>query len=633
MALALKEALRQAGLLCDKVEPPSTLAELLSNVFDAADENEAGELPHYEVALLLGALLAGLGLQEWDIQLLLTSAQENFDGLIECKPFIQAAPEIIEELRRRRLAFIARGLPGVEITAEAIKHCFGDEAHDTAGQLNQLFDQKSVDEPHNAKFVDPGDEAKVGNETRRNSLGKSRSKVNRDGSPASPTLSPGLSSANGECENFILGKLKRRACRECLLQLPSLMSPQEVNRIMQMLPEDEDGFVLITGLDERLEQLRSGSILNALVESDPVTLRKELVVTIRKAGLLERGKLKLWDLKRALLHADQICLSMMQIHLLLCLAQPHLLPNGDVDVAAWAGMCSSVLPHMFDAQIFMETAERLQLEAAELQKQRENAEIAALASASVGAKGDGEQEQIKEVEVNQEDVEKILINLFQSGESRGPSLPAETMYTMLLNSESQVQACQLSDYELTGFIAEMSSDIGSGGQVIYAEYVKRVVPIIFQMRHNLLLSQYLQEDAFKKLGIRKLNLKELESIFPLFPHGWTPPKDDKSELDVPRSDNRESGGRRSGRAPTKNMRRPSKNAERRSVSKVSDGGDSDHEEMRVQGRARLQVGGMRQDRRIPSKMLAPKIIRDTPNGRGYHRRRVLLGLEDPDDKA
>jgi len=148
MAEAVKAALRQAGLLCDKVEPPSSVADLLLNVFDAADENNAGELPHYEVALLLGALLAGMGLELWDIQTLLTAAQENEDGLIQCKPFIQAAPEIIEELRRRRLAYNARGLPGVEISPDAVKHCFGDEASEIAAALMELFDQKVIDEPN-----------------------------------------------------------------------------------------------------------------------------------------------------------------------------------------------------------------------------------------------------------------------------------------------------------------------------------------------------------------------------------------------------------------------------------------------------------------------------------------------------
>merc|ERR1719506_801120 len=119
MALIMREALQAAGLYCEKVEPPASLAELLACIFDAADEENVGELPHYEVAWLLTAALPGFGLELWDIHLLMTSAQENEDGFIECKPFVQAAPEIVQALCKRRAAYRAKGLPGVEIPHEA----------------------------------------------------------------------------------------------------------------------------------------------------------------------------------------------------------------------------------------------------------------------------------------------------------------------------------------------------------------------------------------------------------------------------------------------------------------------------------------------------------------------------------
>merc|ERR1712232_690536 len=287
-----------------------------------------------------------------------------------------------------------------------------------------------------------------------------------------------------------------------------------------------------------------------------------------------------------------------------------------------AGTCSTVIPHMFDAKIFVETAERLQLEAAELQRQRENAEIAALGAAKVGAKS-GEEEESKEVEVSQEDVEKILIQLFASGESRSQLLPPETLYSMLMHSEAQVQACQLNEHEVTGLIAEMGQDITASGQVAFAEYVKRVVPLIFEMRRNQLLSAYLRECAFEKLQISKPDLKKLDSIFPLMPSGWKP-KDDIQNLEAPRP----SGARLSGRQGSK-QRTGSKQS--RSGSKQNSG--FDHEALRVEGRARLQLGGnMGQRRRTTtgSKEL-PASSKDTPNGRGYYRRRMLLGLLDSED--
>merc|ERR1719240_1701243 len=133
------------------VEPPKSLSELLINVFDAADEEDVGELPHHEVARVLVATLSGLGLEEWDIQQLLTTANENEEGFIECKPFIQRSPEMIEELRRRRF-FIDRGMDGVEISPEAVKHCFGAEVGETADNLMQLFYVRAQEENDVAKW-------------------------------------------------------------------------------------------------------------------------------------------------------------------------------------------------------------------------------------------------------------------------------------------------------------------------------------------------------------------------------------------------------------------------------------------------------------------------------------------------
>jgi hypothetical protein len=287
---------------------------------------------------------------------------------------------------------------------------------------------------------------------------------------------------------------------------------------------------------------------------------------------------------------------------------------------------------MFNAKIFVETAERLQLEAAELQRQRENAEIAALGAAKVGAKGEGEQEQTKEVEVSQEDVEKFLIQLFSSGESRSPFLPPEVIFTMLWNNENVIQSCQLTEYERTGLIAEMSHDIGANGQVVFSEYVKRVVPVIFDMRRNQLLSAYLQEGSFETLQIPSPDLKQLDSIFPLMPPGWKK-KEKEQEANDPGTGSehpRRSGCRVSGRRPSKaggdNLGSGPRLSGRRPTKA---GADNPEDAMRVQGRAKLQVGHPTLQRRKSkeiSKELSNLVVKDTPNGRGYQRRRVMLGF-------
>merc|ERR1719343_1261063 len=113
------------------------------------------------------------------------------------------------------------------------------------------------------------------------------------------------------------------------------MSPQEAQRLMQIFREDEDGFVQVKDLTERFEELRCGALLNALVESDPQSLRKHLVACFRNVGMDEDGKMKLWKIKHGLLQADQICLSRNQINLLCCLALPSVDHEGNVDLAGF----------------------------------------------------------------------------------------------------------------------------------------------------------------------------------------------------------------------------------------------------------------------------------------------------------
>lgn len=609
MAEALRVALQDAGLACNAAACPTSLSELLGNVFDAADEEDAGELPHYEVSLLLGATLSGLGLEPWDIQLLLTSAQENHDGLIDCKAFIQAAPEVIQELRRRRLAYKARGLPGIEISPEAVQHCFGLEAGDTAIAMQQLFAQWALDEPSCAKYevvqdleVMFGGTSKrresqpgMGSKSRRSKESWASKRAPWQGGPGSPT-SPAESL---RLEDEVLVGLKRRACRACLLQLPTRVSPQDAHRLMQMMPEDEDGFVLIDQLSERLEELRTGALLNALVESDPTTLRKHLVLCFRHAGMTEEGKMKLWQLKQALLMADQICLSQQQVHALLCLAVEATDAEGNVSVSAFAGMCSVVIPHMFDAKLFVETADRLQVEAAEQQRLRENAEIAALGAAKkVGAKETEEETKVT-VEVDPETVEKTLIQVFSIvGDTKTQTVAPQTLFTTLHN-DAQIQGLMLSEYELCGFAAEMISDVV--GQVAYVEHVKRSVPMLFELRRNQLLSAYVQPDAREALGIPEPDLTALEKLFPLLPRGVSKAKE--------QTDDEGGSVRLSGRQARSSKQRPSQTKYSKSALSPDD--------LQVRGRIHAGKGSF-------TKPVTGKAT-DTPMGRGYQRRRQLLG--------
>eukprot|EP00747_Dinoflagellata_sp_TGD_P214689 gnl/TRDRNA2_/TRDRNA2_87515_c1_seq1.p1 gnl/TRDRNA2_/TRDRNA2_87515_c1~~gnl/TRDRNA2_/TRDRNA2_87515_c1_seq1.p1 ORF type:complete len:666 (-),score=137.87 gnl/TRDRNA2_/TRDRNA2_87515_c1_seq1:93-2090(-) len=625
---AMKTALIAAGLYCDQVSPPATLADLLSNVFDAADEDNIGDLPHYEVARLLGATLPGFDLEEWDIHLLLTSAQETHDGCVECKPFIQAAPEIIQALRKRRINYRNRGLPGVELAPEAIKHCFQDELSETANCLMRIFEQCAEEEPDCARWAERTEEH--GHKPRAGS----KEKHDHDG--------------NGEGhEDMVLAGLKRRCCRDCVSQLPERLSPQEAQRLLQMLPEDEEGLVYLENLLEVLEKLREGALLNALIESDVCSLRTHLIILLRRLNITPMGKLHLWALKHALLQADQVCLSRLQIHVLLCLAKPD--AHGYVDAAEFLKMCCTIIPHLFNAEKFVGTAERLQAEHAEMLKAKESAELAALgggrAMTRQNAEGDeGADSKHAVAEVDRETVEKTLIQVFSllDDTHRNPVvLPPETMFNVLMSTDMQVQSCALSETEICGLAAEMTLD--ADGQCAYVEHVKRWVPVIFELRRNQLLCEYLRPDAYDELDIQEPPELAMQEQIPLMPTDLTAHLMDNDRA------SRRASGHRSSRRNSKSLtaddvegldgerkasvvRRPSKVLQRRPSKEFYDGPEERLSKDRRRsskdlrddddGGGRLKgvlagAGGSR-------KSVAGGYVRENPAGRGFERRRKFL---------
>jgi Ca2+-binding EF-hand superfamily protein len=615
MMTVMREALQAAGLYCDKVEPPSSLADLLASIFDAADEENVGELPHYEVARLLSATLPGFGLEMWDIHLLLTSAQENDDGFIECKPFIQAAPEIIHALRKRRMAYRNRGLPGIEVPQEAVKHCFTDEVTVTASLLSKIIEQCVQEEPGCGKMSNKHPKEEHHQMT--------RGRAPRGSVTESTEIKGARTSLIREAEEQLVG-IKRRFCQDCITSLPEQLSPQEMMRLMQMLPEDEDGYVMTDELIEILEHLRMDAMLNALVESDVLSLRTQLVLGFRRLGLDEDGTLLLWNIKEALLQADQICLNRLQIHTLLSLASPD--SSGNVNIAEFLGMCCVIIPHMFDAKRFVETAEHLILEHAESMRRAENEELAALGAARVGQAGQEGEEHHEKTEVDPETVEKTLMQILTLNDDAHrtpPALPPETIYNILGINEKEVQAIQLTTFELNGFVAEMQTD--ADGFVPYGEHVKKWVPIIFEQRKNQLLVRYLQPDSYETLGIQPPNLKQLEAIFPLLPADATHGKSKTSQRRSSRI-RRDSYGV-AGHSMASNVPTHSRDTKLLSGDKNSKGSPhhtrrgSMAEIVRRPSKVALSGLGGRRPSRAAVHLLPETKEKEPPLGRGFQRRK------------
>jgi hypothetical protein len=548
----------------------------------------------------------------------MTSAQENDDGFIECKPFIQAAPEIVQALRKRRMAYRARGLPGVEIPLDAVKHCFSEEAHVTANQLTKIFEQMTQEDSTIGRWSEG---------TAERSATKGSHNRGSKGSPGLALKSGAGNAIEDASEERMLVGIKRRFCQDCVTSLPERLSPQEAMRLLQMLPEDEDGFIRVDELAENLEHLRTEAMLNALVESDVLSLRTHLVLRFRHLGLEENGKMRVWVIKQALLQADQVCLTRLQIHVLLCLAEYDAF--GLVDIAKFLCMCCAIIPHMFDARLFVETAGHLIQEHAESLRRAENEELAALGAARNTKTAQDDEGSQQKVEVDSDTVEKMLLQVLSLNDDTHrtpPSLTAETIFNILQTNEREVQCTQLSTFELTGFLAEMQSDVD--GQVAYVDHVKKWVPLIFEQRKNRLLGRYLEEEALETLGIELPDIEKLEAMFPLLPPGSHPgrPKDGL------RRSRRREGSLDGSRAGSDSSLPNSKRRERRASTIAGHSGDTpvnSKDRQLLQGSAsKTPSGGKRKSLSLHGiENLVPK-AKEPPPGRGYARRKALLAAAE-----
>lgn len=195
---------------------------------------------------------------------------------------MQSAPEIIEALLKRRAAFVARKQPTAQVTFEAIELCFGEELEEIARTSREAF------------------------------------------SAADP---------NGK------GELTQHEFKSCILQRPERFSPQEVQMLMQMATEDDFGMIPYDDFVFLVQQLRIDALHNALVETDVASLRVHLILLLRREGLSPDFLMPIWQLKKSLLSADQLCLSRMQVHVLLSIVHPN--EHGWVDVEYF---CASSAP-------------------------------------------------------------------------------------------------------------------------------------------------------------------------------------------------------------------------------------------------------------------------------------------------
>lgn len=432
------------------------LSTLLVNIFDAADEEDEFELTHKEVANLLYA--TPLGLTDWDIKLLLTTATEFETGRIEYKPFVQAAPEIIEALLKRRSAFEARvASTQVEVTLEAIDLCFGDEIEEVRQATREAFQAADTQ---------------------------------------------GQSS------------LSRHEFRTCLMSRIDRLSLQEVQMLMQMCKEDDLGRVQYDDFPALLQQLRIDALHNALVETDVAMLRTHLILLGRRMGLPQDNIMSVWELRNVLMSADQLCLSRMQIHVILSIVHPD--EQGDVDFAYFLRVCCTVIPWMFDTVRFMATATSIAKEKADEKEKQELEELQGITSSLATKKRGIDEDDQEDTQANEPDrdaVEKALIHVGnQADEKHRQQSTLHIRKFMEAMKHESVQQLRLSEAEMRGFIAE--AEIDEGNEVAYVEHIKTWVQIIFELRKSRIYDAIFAQE-WGPCEDHLANLSAYEAQFPL----------------------------------------------------------------------------------------------------------------------
>jgi hypothetical protein len=315
------------------------------------------------------------------------------------------------------------------------------------------------------------------------------------------------------------GELSRHEFKECLTNRPERVSPQEVQMLMQMMMENDSGMVPYEEVIFLMQQLRIDALHNAMVETDVCSLRVHLIILLRREGLTDDLLMPIWTLRKILLSADQLCLSRMQVHVILCIVHPN--EHGMVDVEYFLRVACTVIPYMFDAASFMEKAALTAKEKADAQAKAELEELQGLAGGTMTKKNletsDEDQGDSNSNLPDRDTVEKNLNqlgNLFDNKTRTQPTVEVHQFLAMMRHE--MVAQCQLSDAEIRGFIAEAVVDEDS--EIAYQDHVKTWVPIVFELRKSRVHDGVLSKD-WASTATYLVDLSPYEAAFPILPDG------------------------------------------------------------------------------------------------------------------
>jgi len=172
---------------------------------------------------------------------------------------------------------------------------------------------------------------------------------------------------------------------------------------------------------------------------------------------------------------------------------------------------------MFDTALFAEKAAMIAKEKADAQAKQELEELQAMTTSLANKKRGGDEEEDQDTQANAPDrdaVEKQLIHVGnQADEKIGRPSPTLEVRRFLEAMKSEpVQACQLSEAELRGYIAE--AEIDERGEVRYHDHIKTWVPIIFELRKSRIYDGILAKE-WGPGEEHLVNLSSYEAQFPL----------------------------------------------------------------------------------------------------------------------
>ncbi|KAL8270680.1 hypothetical protein Esti_005396 [Eimeria stiedai] len=459
-----------------------SLRNLLEKVFDAADEEKAGLLQHRDVAELLFA--CPLSLTRWEFVQLLSAAQEQPGGWIQYKPFLAKIPPLLDILRDRREKLQHRQARR-RVTVDAVLQLYREEIDETFRCTRCILTNVS------------------------------------------------------QCA-FRAGLVKREEL-QAAMQRSDRFSRQDAAFVMQTIPSNDKGEAEFEALPTLLQVLRRESVNNSVLEVDGDAIEKELCRSIADMGITAGGAVPVWTL-REVVENSGLWLSRMHIHVFMCLASMN--RQGQVDWKEFIEMVREVLPPLFNSDSLMETAEQISRLTADAEEQAELEELQGFSGAkakqrqrpSIGGRGRSKLREVSQMQQRQADdseqvdapdresVEKALIHLFtvlddrrkgsvpiqmfvgvmhywsnraaggdaagETGNISPPALAASAAGGASFAAERRyadiVSSCQLTQQEVTGFVAEAKIDSRSQ-EIKYSEHIKAWVGIIFEIRRSQLL--------------------------------------------------------------------------------------------------------------------------------------------------